>query len=229
MTQAQRTLLLDMDGTLLDLHFDNYFWLTHFPKAYAEFKKVELHQAKAMLEPHFEGMRGSLNWYCTDYWSDLTGLNVIDLKVQIKHKIGFLPSVEQTLKALRQQYGELVIVTNAHPDSVSLKHEHTGVVDYVDRLISSHHLGAPKEDQLFWIKLQNQLGFESSKVCFVDDSPSVLRSAKQFGITSLFQITCPDSKALKPSDNADLDIKGIRKIRNIEELLICSPKPDLNR
>src|SRR5688572_6670841 len=29
---AVDTVLLDMDGTLLDLHFDNYFWLTHLPK-----------------------------------------------------------------------------------------------------------------------------------------------------------------------------------------------------
>ncbi|MCP4043692.1 MAG: haloacid dehalogenase, partial [Gammaproteobacteria bacterium] len=25
------TVLLDMDGTLLDLHFDNQFWLEHVP------------------------------------------------------------------------------------------------------------------------------------------------------------------------------------------------------
>ncbi|HBT55971.1 MAG TPA: haloacid dehalogenase, partial [Pseudomonas sp.] len=25
------TVLLDMDGTLLDLHFDNHFWLEHMP------------------------------------------------------------------------------------------------------------------------------------------------------------------------------------------------------
>ena len=30
------TVLLDMDGTLLDLHFDNHFWLQHVPVCYAE-------------------------------------------------------------------------------------------------------------------------------------------------------------------------------------------------
>ena len=29
------TVLLDMDGTLLDLHFDNYFWTQHLPGVYA--------------------------------------------------------------------------------------------------------------------------------------------------------------------------------------------------
>ena len=29
------TVLLDLDGTLLDLHFDNYFWCQHLPLCYA--------------------------------------------------------------------------------------------------------------------------------------------------------------------------------------------------
>ncbi|HNG60363.1 MAG TPA: haloacid dehalogenase, partial [Cellvibrionaceae bacterium] len=33
--QAIDTLLLDMDGTLLDLHYDNYFWLEYLPRAFA--------------------------------------------------------------------------------------------------------------------------------------------------------------------------------------------------
>lgn len=30
------TVLLDMDGTLLDLHFDNHFWQHHLPLRFAE-------------------------------------------------------------------------------------------------------------------------------------------------------------------------------------------------
>ena len=30
------TVLLDMDGTLLDRHFDDHFWLDHVPKRYAD-------------------------------------------------------------------------------------------------------------------------------------------------------------------------------------------------
>ena len=30
------TILLDMDGTLLDLHYDNHFWQVYVPEKFAE-------------------------------------------------------------------------------------------------------------------------------------------------------------------------------------------------
>ena len=45
------TVLLDMDGTLLDLHFDNYFWQHHVPVRYAEKHKLELDDARNFLFP----------------------------------------------------------------------------------------------------------------------------------------------------------------------------------
>lgn len=219
MNKNGRTLLLDMDGTLLDLHFDNYFWLSYLPQAYGVSKKVSLEEARLMLEPQLEGLRGTLNWYCTDYWSQITGLNILELKTQIKNKIQFLPNVPNSLKALRQQYSGLVIVTNAHPDSAALKHQQTGVGDYVDELISSHEFGAPKEEQAFWVQLQERLEFDKQDVCFVDDSPSVLASAKKFGLESLWQITQPDSQRKNQIIDQGQDFGSIRKIAGISELI----------
>lgn len=219
MRQNHRILLLDMDGTLLDLHFDNYFWITYLPQAYATSQKVSLEEAKLILKPQLEGLRGTLNWYCTDYWSQLTGLNILQLKTQIKNKIQFLPNVPNSLKALRRQYSKLVIVTNAHPDSVALKHQQTRVGDYVDELISSHEFGAPKEEQAFWAQLQEHLGFENSDVCFVDDSSAVLASAKKFGIESLFQITQPDSRNTQQKIDQNQEYKESIKIININKLV----------
>ncbi|NLD01354.1 MAG: haloacid dehalogenase, partial [Gammaproteobacteria bacterium] len=45
------TVLLDMDGTLLDLHFDNFFWLKYLPQCYAEKNNLSLAQADAYLTP----------------------------------------------------------------------------------------------------------------------------------------------------------------------------------
>lgn len=219
MRQNHRTLLLDMDGTLLDLHFDNYFWLTYLPQAYAISQKVSPEKAKRMLEPQLEGQRGTLNWYCTDYWSQLTGLNILQLKTQIKEKIQFLPHVPSSLKALKQQYARLVIITNAHPDSVALKHEQTQIANHVDELISSHEFGAPKEEQAFWAQLQERLGFNKQEVCFVDDSPAVLASAKKFGIESLFQITQPDSRKAQQKTDQDQECEKTIKIININDLV----------
>ena len=63
------TVLLDMDGTLLDLHFDNHFWLQHLPQRYAELHGVSRALADAELLPLFREHAGTLNWYCTDFWS----------------------------------------------------------------------------------------------------------------------------------------------------------------
>ena len=58
------TVLLDMDGTLLDLHFDNYFWKTHVPIIYARKNDITPEQAFEKLLPHFQQHMGTLEWYC---------------------------------------------------------------------------------------------------------------------------------------------------------------------
>lgn len=73
------TVFLDMDGTLLDLHYDNYFWLTHLPKRYAELKQLEQQEAQARLNHLFHAHQGSLNWYCLDFWQDALELDLMPL------------------------------------------------------------------------------------------------------------------------------------------------------
>ncbi|MEE3190257.1 MAG: HAD family hydrolase, partial [Pseudomonadota bacterium] len=121
------TVLLDMDGTLLDLHFDNYFWLEHVPSKYAEHHGLSEEEALAELNKSFVGLRGTLNWYCLDHWSDLTGLPIAELKRDVQDKIGFRPHVEDFLDTMKQLGKRTVIVTNAHRNSVDLKMERTGL------------------------------------------------------------------------------------------------------
>lgn len=216
MTQNSHTLLLDMDGTLLDLHFDNYFWSIHLPNAYATAKNIEPREAIKQLQPCFEETQGTLDWYCTDYWSKHTGLNIIELKTQIKDKIQFLPNVQCSLKLLKNRYKKVIIITNAHPDSVLIKNQQTDINSYVDDLISAHELEACKEEQKFWQKLAKRIQLNKTQTSFIDDNLTVLESAHQFGITSLFQITQPDST--QPSLNKNKTAIPIIKIRSINEL-----------
>ncbi len=74
------TVLLDMDGTLLDLHFDNHFWLEHLPQRYAERNGLSRAEADAVLEPLFREHAGQLNWYCLDFWSRELDLSIRELK-----------------------------------------------------------------------------------------------------------------------------------------------------
>lgn len=188
------TVLLDMDGTLLDLHFDNHFWLEHLPRRFAELRGISRAQADAELAPLFESHAGLLTWYCLDFWSTELCLSILELKQEVAHLIALRDGVEEFLKALAAAGKRVVLVTNAHRDSLALKMERVPLEPYFERLVSSHDYGYPKEDQRFWATLQQALGFDPARALFIDDSLPILRSASRFGIAHLLAIREPDSR-----------------------------------
>ena len=189
------TVLLDMDGTLLDLNFDNHFWQTFVPQHYAQLHGLSLTEAKQELIPRFKIMEGRLEWYCLDYWSEALQLNIAGLKQEVAGLIAVHPHVVEFLEAVRASGRRLLLVTNAHRDSLDLKMEKTCLQVFFDQIISSHDYGFAKEQQDFWRILQNSHQFEKSTSLLVDDSLAVLKSAQQFGIAHLVSITKPDSTA----------------------------------
>lgn len=208
--------ILDMDGTLLDLHFDNFFWLTHIPSKYAKAHNISLKEAQEYLHDETAKVSGQIEWYCLDYWTDKLDLPIVELKKEIKHKIALRPDTLPFLDALKQANKKVVLVTNAHPDSLSLKVERTALDKHIDLLISTHHYGATKESQTLWHKLQQDLGFDKNKTLFVDDSITILDSAKKFGIKHLLSVANPDSQ-LAIRDEAQL--KGYSYITDYRDIL----------
>lgn len=196
------TVLLDMDGTLLDLHYDNRFWLDHLPQRYAELHGVSRAMAQMELEPLFERNAGTLNWYCLDFWSRELRLPIRELKQEIAHLIALRPDADTFLAAIRQAGKRVVMITNAHRDSLSLKLERVELAPYFERLISSHDYGFPKENPQFWDALQADIGFEPGRSLFIDDTLPILRSARQFGVAHLLAVRQPDSQA-QPRDTAE--------------------------
>jgi len=189
------TVLLDMDGTLLDLQFDNYFWQTLVPSRYAERENLSFDQAVSHLAPIFKSQEGLLNWYCLDYWSDRLRLDVADLKVQAQESISELPSTRLFLQALNESGKRCVLVTNAHAESLRIKMKKTGLIGFFDATVSAHDLGYPKENQGFWQAFHTLEKFDRLKTLLVDDSLSVLQAADTFGVEYLVAITQPDSSA----------------------------------
>jgi len=207
--------ILDMDGTLLDLHFDNYFWHTHIPSKYAKAHNMSLKEAQDYLHIETSKVSGKIEWYCLDYWTDKLDLPIVELKKEIKHKIALRPDSLPFLDALRQANKKVVLVTNAHPDSLSLKVERTELDKHIDLLISTHNYGVTKESQTLWQKLQADLKFDNDTTLFVDDSLTILDSAKKFGIKHLLSVANPDSK--RPA-LSEVHLKGypyITDYRNI--------------
>ena len=201
------TVLLDMDGTLLDLHFDTFFWLQHLPKRYAEQHNLSVEKVSEQLARRMTDFQGTLNWYCTDFWSEEFDLDILALKQEIEHLIGYRPHARLFLEALGNHNKQRVLVTNAHRDSVDLKFSITGIDAHLDSVISSHDYGQPKEDQRFWQQLQENIHFDPQRTLFIDDSEAVLHSAEKFGIGHLLSIEQPDSQTPRrqPSNFPTLD------------------------
>jgi len=193
--RAIDTVLLDMDGTLLDLHFDSYFWLEHLPLRYAQLHRLAPEDAREWLHQRITQEQGTLNWYCLDYWSEQLGVDIPALKREVADRIDFRPQVTDFLVRVRDLGLRSVIVTNAHRDSLSLKLQVTGLDQRVDAIVCSHDFGLPKEDVSFWSVLQEVEPFNPARTLLVDDSLAVLRSARHFGIAHLLSIVQPDSQA----------------------------------
>lgn len=207
------TVFLDMDGTLLDLNFDNHFWREFVPLRYAERNRLSLAEAKQALMPRFKAMEGKMEWYCLDYWSRELDLDISGLKAEMAGLISVLPHVIEFLEAVHKIDKRLVLVTNAHPKSLGLKMEKTYLRRFFDAIICAHDLGLPKEHPAFWERLQRQMAFDLEATLLVDDSLSVLQSARAFGIKHLFAVSKPDSK------QSPRKIAGFSAIADFRELM----------
>lgn len=191
------TVLLDMDGTLLDLHYDNHFWMEYLPRAYAEARGIPEPDARASLKDEFQAARGSLPWYCLDHWSRTLGMDIPRLKRQLRHMIRVRPYTLDFLRWLHDAPQEVLLVTNAHRETLDIKMGEVDITGWFDRIVVSHDFEAPKEQQQFWDRLQALHPFDPERTLLIDDTESVLEAARQYGIAHLLTMLQPDSQQEK--------------------------------
>jgi len=188
------TVLLDMDGTLLDLHYDNQFWLEYLPAQYAKKQQITLEQAKQKTAQMFQQVHGTLQWYCLDYWQQQLGLDILELKQQLSHLIKIRPHVLEFLTALSQADKRVILLTNAFPTSLTLKMELTKLAPYFSLLLSTHQFGYAKESDLLWQAIYQQHDIKPATSLFIDDSEKLLKVAADNGIGQCLGINQPDSQ-----------------------------------
>lgn len=198
------TVLLDMDGTLLDLHFDTYFWVEYLPQCYARKHGQTLDWAKERIHPLMQRIQGQMDWYCLDFWTRELDLPIVELKREVAHLIQLRPDADAFLQALQHSGRQVILITNAHRDSLSLKMERVELRTWFQRLISSHDFGYPKEEQAFWHALRAEVDFDPARTLFIDDGLAILRSAREFGIAQLLAVRQPDSRG-ELRDTAEFD------------------------
>ena len=210
--QDIETVLLDMDGTLLDLHFDNHFWLQHVPLCYAKKHSLSSDEAHKRLMERYSEVRGSLDWYCIDFWSRELSLDIEQLKHDIAEKISIRPDVVEFLSWLNKNEKRVVLVTNAHPASLNLKMDKTNLHVHFDKIINAHEIGQAKEEEGFWEKLQDYEAYSKQNTMLIDDNLEVLECAKQYGIQYCFGIHQPDSQGDAISSNRFIALNSFKEI-----------------
>jgi putative hydrolase of the HAD superfamily len=203
------TLMLDMDGTVLDLAFDNYVWKDLVPEKYARRRGISKDDARQYLFSKYQRVQGQLDWYCLDHWSETLGLDILAIHRNVNDRIGYLPGARQFLEAVSERRVRLLLVTNSHRDTLNIKTEVTGVVDFFDAVYTSHDVGFAKEDQLFWDALREAESFDPERTLFIDDTVPVLRSAQEFGVQMLLTVTRPDTTAPLRGDSEFAGVRGL--------------------
>ena len=189
------TVLLDMDGTLLDLAYDNVLWSRALlPEKFSESLTTgRWRSAAAHLFNHMDERKGQLEFYCLDYWAEFTGLDIIALHHELAALIRFRPNARAFLEHLVVLERRSVLVTNAHRDSLAVKNQHTNLTPLLDAVVSCHDYGAPKESESFWDALMAEHPFDPARTLLIDDNAAVLDSAARYGIGHLLTIEQPDS------------------------------------
>lgn len=184
---------LDMDGTLLDLNYDNHVWNDLVPAAYAAQTGSSLVDAQQTLLAHMREIRGTIEFYSFDYWIAYTGIDLIATHEAATDMVAYRPGALEFLRWLNQQERTAVIATNAHPHSISVKDQYANICREVDGVVSSHDYAAPKEADAFWQAMLSEHAFAPERCMFIDDHEPVLDAAARAGIGHLFAVTTPDS------------------------------------
>lgn len=207
------TVLLDMDGTLLDLHFDNHFWQAHLPRSYASARGLGHAAARDELMARYHARAGTLEWYSVDFWETELELDIMRLKEEVAHLIAVHPAVVDFLAWLRRANKRVVMATNAHHKALTLKMAKTGLEPHFDAIVSSHSLGCAKEVRCFWERMQTIEPFDPERTLLVDDSLPVLDAARDYGIRHLLAVRTPDTQ------QPPKDTRGYRAIDSFAALI----------
>ena len=184
--------LLDMDGTLLDLHYDATFWLKTVHSIVASFTGTSENEIRDRFQKELKRHEGTLAWYCTDRWAEFFGIDLIEAKKQLAHLIRYRPHAKQFLEALRALPLRTIIATNAHPDVIQLKLNIVPLSTLVDGIVSSHQYGVAKEHPNFWTALFDEYSIDPNRAIFMDDSPRVLDAADRAGVREIIEIRHPN-------------------------------------
>jgi putative hydrolase of the HAD superfamily len=178
--------LLDMDGTLLDRDFDNFFFEEELPRRYAALHRMDEIAAREKLFALYRSVEGELAWTDLHYWTRTLGIDVVALTQELSERIGYLPGAETFLRGLRDRRKRVTVLTNAHAEGVAIKCRKTGIDKQVDRIVNAFEVGCLKMRPDYWPACRTLVGFDPARSLYIDDDEACLSAARAFGIRHIY-------------------------------------------
>ena len=215
--KAIETFFLDMDGTLLDLAYDNFFWHEHLPKIYSRSKGISFIAAKSEFEKMYKKKENTIQWYSLKHWSDVLQIDLLSELLTTKNKIKILPKVKDFLYLLKKNNIKVFLLTNCPRDMLHVKLSQTKLWGFFDEIISSEDFNFPKESIDFWNILQAKYVYKQEATVFLDDSKNVIDFSVKHGLKNVFLISNPDSSKKSQDTHG---YKSIESVNDLKEIII---------
>ncbi|WP_032093221.1 GMP/IMP nucleotidase [Necropsobacter rosorum] len=207
-----QTVILDLDGTLIDLYFDHHFWCDTVPQAYAAKHGLSPAQSRTLLQRHYAEMEQRLEWFSIDFWAQKLDLPLRELLRKQGALTKVRSDVHPFLQALKRMNKQLILLTDSHPFSLQVKLNHCDLAPHFDLCLSSHQFNAPKTQPLLWTNLQAAHYFDPHKTLFIDDTETVLDRAGDFGIAYTVGVENPDSSMADKTFARHFSVKDYRTL-----------------
>lgn len=186
--------LLDMDGTLLDRHFDDFFFEDALPTRYAAKYHLSFEDAQRKLIALYRSKKEQLEWADLHYWTRELSIDLVALHEEFAPLIRYHKDTETFFRFLRRTRKHASIVTNSHDEGLKIKIARTGLDHCVDRIVNAFEIGCLKRHQEFWSRVQPLLGFDPARTLYVDDDEACLEAARKHGIHHLVHRCTPNSQ-----------------------------------
>jgi len=106
----------DVDGTLVDLEYNDLIWFKEIPELVAKKKKISLEKSLKYVHEEYNKLgEHNLNWYDINYWVTYFGLKISPKNILEKYEsqVKIFPEVIPLLEELKKNF--ILIVITAMP------------------------------------------------------------------------------------------------------------------